>query len=589
MKKVRLCVLCALLWDFSVPNLGGLAALHEIFLFRSAAKIVAQDNNTTKIVAFACLRRMTLPSSQSPITSHESPITSRPPRLGLQGISKSYGPALVLNQVDLSIGRGEVVALIGANGAGKSTLAKIASGVVRQDGGEIFIDGNAVKLPSPRSARAKGVVIVHQSTDQLGVPGLSAAENLLLDELCDGRLGGFTGSRKLRERAKAIAAAICPDISLDRDFGELGPAQRQLIAIARAAAANASVLIFDEPTASLAATEATRLFGVIDRLRERGVGILYISHRLTDIRRLADRIVVLRNGQVVATQVRPLDLAVAIKAMIGRELDQFDSFKTEHRNANPLLQLKRVCLAPGAAPFDLSINAGEIVALTGALGSGKSQLLGAVFGLSSIVQGQMLLGDKEWRPNGPGDAIAAGVFMAGEDRWRSSLLTPLTPGADIAGTIALPHRHRWFPFGLVRPDREGTVATEAIAALGIRCRSCRDTLDRLSGGNQQKVVIARWQAAPHQLLLLDEPFQGVDVGARQDLIAALRSKRGDVATLIATSDVEEALEVADIVAVMRNHSINGLCDLRNSDSASFLTAISAMEANESADLVSMAA
>ena len=173
--------------------------------------------------------------------------------------------------------------------------------------------------------------------------------------------------------------------------------------------------------------------------------------------------------------------------------------------------------------------------------------------------------------------------MAGEDRWRASLLPPVTPGSDIAGTIALPHRRLWFPFGLINQAREESAAEQSIQALGIRCRNSRDTLDLLSGGNQQKVVIARWQAAPCRLLLLDEPFQGVDVGARRDLITAIRNGRPDSATLVATSDVEEALEVADVVAVMRNHSVAGLYDLRAGDSASLLAAISSVENDETLD------
>jgi len=499
------------------------------------------------------------------------------PTLRLANISKAYGPCRVLDRVDLSIGRGEVVALMGANGAGKSTLAKIAAGVVGPDSGQIFLAGKGIRLSSPRIARQSGIVIVHQSTDQLGAPGLSVGENLVLDDLCTGTFGVLAGNLKIRQRAEAVATGIGLKLSLERDFGELGPAHRQLVAIARAVAGNASVLILDEPTASLSAVEAARLFSVVDRLRSLGVGILYISHRLEDIRRIADRIVVLRNGQVVAKQVRPLDLTAAIKAMIGRDLTAMNAGRTNSSAGKPVLNLRQVRLIPGAQKFDLTVASGEIVAITGALGSGKSRLLGAVFGLTEVARGEIFFLDQPWNPKDPAAAIAAGVFMAGEDRWRSSLLPPLTPGADIAGTIALPHRPRWFPFGLVRPARERATAEERIKTLGIRCRNSRDTLDLLSGGNQQKVVIARWQAAPYRLLLLDEPFQGIDVGARRDLIAAIWATRRESATLIATSDVEEALEVADVVAVMRNHSLADLYDLRTSDPASFLAAISAIE------------
>lgn len=506
------------------------------------------------------------------------------PSLQLVDICKAYGPVRVLNQARILVRQGEVVALMGANGAGKSTLAKIAAGVVEPDNGQILVAGKEVRLASPRIARQHGIVIVHQSTNELGAPGLSVAENLVLDDLCAGTFGTLAGKRKVKQRAKAVAAGIGLELDIEQDFEELGPAHRQLVAIARAVATKAAVLILDEPTASLSAGEAARLFAVVDRLRGLGVGILYISHRLEDIRRLADRIVVLRNGRIVANQVCPLDLPAAIKAMIGRDLD---AIRREHKgpsSGKAVLTLRQVRLLPGAPKFDLTVATGQVLALTGALGSGKSRLLGAIFGLTRIVEGEIVLSERIWQPRGPQEAIAAGVFMAGEDRWRSSLLPPATPGGDIAGTIAFPHRRRWFPTGLVDESREQLAAQQSIRALGIRCRSSRDTLDLLSGGNQQKVVIARWQAASYRLLLLDEPFQGVDVGARRDLITAIRTGPPDSATLVATSDVEEALEVADLVAVMRNHTVAGLYDLRNGDSASFLAAISVVEHDETSDL-----
>src|ERR1700747_1582103 len=425
------------------------------------------------------------------------------PNLQLVDVCKAYGPVRVLDQARISVRRGEVVALMGANGAGKSTLAKIAAGVVEPDNGQICVAGKEVRLASPRIARQHGIVIVHQSTNELGAPGLSVAENLVLDDLCAGTFGALAGKRKIKQRAKAVAAGIGLELDLEQDFGELGPAHRQLVAIARAVATKATILILDEPTASLSAPKAARLFSVVDRLRGLGVGILYISHRLDDIRRLADRIVVLRNGQIVANQVRPLDLTAAIKAMIGRDLDTISREHSGPFLGEAVLTLRQVRLRPGTPKFDLSVAPGEVLALTGALGSGKSRLLGAVFGLTRIAEGEIVLSGRIWRPRGPQEAIAAGVFMAGEDRWRSSLLPPATPGADIAGTIALPHRRRWFPTGLVDESREQRAAEQSIRTLGIRCRTSRDTLNLLSGGNQQKVVIARWQVAPYRLLLLD--------------------------------------------------------------------------------------
>ena len=313
----------------------------------------------------------------------------------------------------------------------------------------------------------------------------------------------------------------------------------------------------------------------------RGVGVLYISHRLGDIRRIADRIVVLRNGRLVAGQAKRFDFTAAVRAMIGRNLNDAAARVADAGLASEIvLRMAGVRLIPGAAGFDLAVRAGEVVAMTGALGSGKSRLLRALFGIESLEGGSIELDGAPWRPISPADSIARGVFMAAEDRWRSSFLPAATPGGDIAGTIALPHRRSWFPSGLLREGRERDTADTIIRSLGVRCRGPQDTLDLLSGGNQQKVVIGRWQSAPCRLLLLDEPFQGIDVGARRDIVDAIRADRRDGATLIATSDVEEAIEAADVVAVMHGHSIVGLHDLRTNSGESLIAAIAALETME---------
>lgn len=499
--------------------------------------------------------------------------------LALLSLSKRFGATQALEDVSLSIAPGEVVALMGANGAGKSTLAKIASGVLKPDRGRVIVAGRKISPASPQEARKAGIGVVHQSTDQLGIPGLTVAENLLLDQLCGGGSGAIVSPRRLFDRARTIAASVGLEALLDQDFGALGPAQRQLVAIARALAAEASVLIFDEPTASLSASEAERLFRVVDQLRHRGVATLYISHRLGDLRRIADRVVVLRNGRRVAEQTKPFDFAASVQAMVGYSFSEV-AVKLEPISAGqPLLRLRKLRLTPGAEEFDLQISAGDIVVATGPLGAGKSRLLGALFGISPVAGGAMELDGESWRPTGPADSIAKGVFMASEDRWRSSFLPPSTLGSDIAGTIALPHRRSWFRSGVVNERREKKAADRIIDKLGVRCQNVRDTLDLLSGGNQQKIVIGRWQSAPCRLLLLDEPFQGVDVGARRDIARALRADQRQGATLIATNDVEEAIEVADVVVLMRNHTIIATHDLRSSNGASLVASIAALEAD----------
>ncbi|TGV23584.1 sugar ABC transporter ATP-binding protein [Mesorhizobium sp. M4B.F.Ca.ET.143.01.1.1] len=479
--------------------------------------------------------------------------------VSVAGIEKSFGPTRALAGADLAVASGEIVALMGANGAGKSTLVKILSGSHTPDAGTITLGGKAITFASPSAAKAAGIATVHQATDQAGAAGLTVAENLALDELCSPGGRFLVSNRSIRKRAREIAALIDLDLPLDRDFVDLRPADRQLIAIARAVAASASLLILDEPTSSLSATEAERLFAVIKRLRDSGMAILYISHRLGDLAAIADRAVVMRGGRIVGAFARPIDFPAAVAAMIGRPLEA-GTHRGEASTAPVVLSVKGARLVAGAAPFDLELRSGEVVAITGTLGSGKSRLLRALFGLETLAEGTFGLDGKPWLSSGPRQSIENGVFMVAEDRWQSSLLPPEVPGASIAGTIALPHLKRWFPGGLLRTKRERKVAAEAIARLGIKARGPEDTLDELSGGNQQKVVLARWQAAPCRLLLLDEPFQGVDVGARADLIAAIRGSQSGSATLIATSDTEEALEVADRILVMRNHSLHAAED-----------------------------
>jgi simple sugar transport system ATP-binding protein len=346
------------------------------------------------------------------------------------------------------------------------------------------------------------------------------------------------------------------------------------VAIARAVAAEASLLLLDEPTASLSAGEAATLFSVIDRLRTRGVGVLYISHRMADIERIADRFVVLRNGRIVSEQTRPFDFKLGIRQMIGRDVE---TAAEPRARGGTIARIEGLRLTSRSAPIDLDLAAGEIVALVGGLGAGKSRLLRVLFGLEPILAGTITLDGKPWRPKSPAEAIASGVFLAGEDRWATSLLPAASPASDIAGTIALPHRKAWFPHGIVDGAKERKAALGAIEALRIRCRGPADNLEALSGGNQQKVVIGRWRAAPSRLLLLDEPFQGVDIGARRDLVDSLRASRAEGATLVAVSDVEEALECADRVAVMRNHTIVALHEVNRGGADAILSSLSAIE------------
>jgi len=491
-------------------------------------------------------------------------------RLVLSGISKRFGSTVALDRVDLSVAAGEVVALMGANGAGKSSLVKILSGVHPADAGHIELNGVAIAPATPQQAKALGIVTVHQAIADTGVPNLSVAENLLLDRFCAPG-PAFIGSRRAQiKAAQTIAAQIGLELDLNERLERLTIAEQQLVAIARVLATQPEglnpvrresppgvrpeVVIFDEPTASLSDIEAQRLFGVIERLRERGVAIVYISHRLADLQQVATRAVVLRDGRVNGIFSRPIDFRAAVETMIGRDLNTAQ-MRAPVAASSPALSLCGIRLRPDRAAFDLQAGIGEVVAVTGVVGAGKTTLAEAIFGVRPLAAGTMTLDGQAWLPSRPADAIRAGVFMAGEDRWRTSLFPSSVPFASIAGTLSFPFLSRWFPYGRVSRAHENALAADAIRRFGIKCRGPGDRLDTLSGGNQQKAVIARWHASPARLLLLDEPFQGVDIGARDDIIRAIRDQATTRATLIFVSDYEEALEVADRIVVMDRHCV----------------------------------
>ncbi|MBB3290149.1 MULTISPECIES: sugar ABC transporter ATP-binding protein [unclassified Rhizobium] len=483
--------------------------------------------------------------------------------LDIQNLSLAFGSTQALAGASLTIDSGEVVALMGANGAGKSTLVKILSGIHRADSGRILWNGNDYHADSPAGAVAQGIVTVHQSTDVVGVAGLSMADALLLNQFVDGRQPFFLSKRTVRRKAATILSEAGFDLPLDRDFGDLGTADRQMVAIARALSNKAQLLILDEPTASLSARETGRLYDIVRQLKARGLGILYISHRTADLDALADRVVVLRGGRNVGDFTRPIDFNAAIETMIGRSMTAARPHRRE-RFDQTVLELQGVRLLAGSPPIDLKLHAGEVVAITGVLGAGKSRLLSALFGLERFAAGNALLDGAPFEPASPAEAIARGVVMAAADRHRSSLMPLDWPGESIASTISLPHLKQWYPSGFLFSGRETREGEKAIRRLGIKASGPDASVWSLSGGNQQKVVLARWEAEPSRLLLLDEPFQGVDVGARQDIIAAIRA-HSDRATLIATSDPEEALEVADRVVLMEHHTLKEVAHASDGD------------------------
>ncbi len=469
----------------------------------------------------------------------------------IRGLRKAFGPNQVLRGIDLDLPAGAVTVLMGANGAGKSTLVKVLCGVHPADAGEVTLGGRPFAPGSPAEALTAGVVTVHQNINDGVVPDLDVASNLLLDQIADGSVGVASG-RRLRDRARGVAEAVGLRVNLRRPLADLPLADRQLVAIARAMAHRPRLLVLDEPTSSLSATEADRLFALIDRLRAQGVALLYISHRMSDIRRIADLIVSMRDGVVSGTfETRPLDTAGAVRAMLGRDLSE--AAIAIPAPGRTILSMTGVVLREGARPFDLEARANEVVAVTGLVGSGKSALAGVLFGVGAPAAGSMTLDGAPYAPASPIEAIGRGVHMVPRDRRTNALVADF----DIARNLSLPFLRRHSRGAFIRRRSESALGARMVGEMGVVCRSPRDGILTLSGGNQQKVAVGRWMAEASRLLVLDEPFQGVDIQARRDIGAKIRATAADRATLVLVAELDEALEVADRILVMSEHTIAG--------------------------------
>lgn len=472
--------------------------------------------------------------------------------LKVNGLEKSFGINYVLRGIDLTLSSGSVTVLMGANGAGKSTLVKVICGHHRADGGTVTLTGSPFNPIDEADAIGKGVVTVHQSIDDGVIPDLDVANNLMLDRLVERGHGIFVRERHLRAEAAKVAAAMGIHVDLRARVSDLSVADRQMIAIARAMARAPKVLILDEPTSSLSASEAGRLFDLIERLRAQGVAILYISHRMSDIRRIADRIVVMRDGAISGLfETEPLDYNAAVTAMLGHRMTDVDV--TVQSGSAPVLELSDLRLAEGAAPFSLTVHDGEVVALVGLLGSGKSRLADILFGIAQRASGHIQINGEDYAPRSVEDAVAKGVFMSPKDRGTNAVI----PAFDIADNMTLPFLKGLSAGPFLKTGQQRNRTDRMVEQLGIVCQSAGDGIGTLSGGNQQKVMIARWLLEPSKVLLLDEPFQGVDIGARRDIGRHIRTTAQGRATLVFLAEIDEALEIADRIFVMNEGTIVG--------------------------------
>jgi ribose transport system ATP-binding protein len=473
-----------------------------------------------------------------------------PSRLVMRGVSQRFGATQALRGVDLDVRPGEVLALVGENGAGKSTLMKVLSGALVPDEGAMQLDGAEYRPASPADGRRAGVAMIYQELSL--APHLSVAENILLG--VEPKRGPLIDWRQLRDRARAALAEVGrADLPLDRPTGRLSVAEQQLVEIARSVALNSRVLVLDEPTSSLAQQDVARLFALIRRLRERGLAIIYISHFLEEVKAIADRFVVLRDGQVSGGgDVATTEPAAIAALMVGRRVD--DLYPRSPRTPGEVvLSVQGLAGVAKPAAATLELRRGEVVGIAGIVGAGRTEFLRAVMGLDPIRAGEVRVATLAgWQS--PNVRWRQGLGLVSEDRKREGLALDLS----IAENITLPRLAGLGPGLLVTPSGQDRASTPLIERLAIKCRSPRQPVSALSGGNQQKVAIARLLHADCDLLLLDEPTRGIDVGSKAQIYKLIdQLAAGDPATgrapravLVVSSYLPELLGICDRIAVM---------------------------------------
>ncbi|HCE9576927.1 sugar ABC transporter ATP-binding protein [Pseudomonas aeruginosa] len=467
------------------------------------------------------------------------------PLLSIRGVGKTYAQP-VLAEIDLQLFGGEVLALTGENGAGKSTLSKIVGGLERPGAGSLELLGRPYAPGSRREAEALGVRMVMQELNLL--PTLSVAENLFLHDLP--RRAGWIDRRRLRAAAReAMAQVGLEAIDPDTLVGDLGIGHQQMVEIARNLIGDCRLLILDEPTAMLTAREVDMLFEQVERLRERGVAIVYISHRLEELARISQRIAVLRDGRLVCVEpIERYDADQLVTLMVGRELGERFDLGTRQIGA-PLLRVERLSRRGKVHEVSFEVRAGEIFGISGLIGSGRTELLRLIYGADRADGGQVLLGDPPQRLSlrSPADSVRQGVALITEDRKGEGLLLDQSISANLAlGNLPALARH-----GVIDRRREEALAQRQVEALRVRCADTAQAVGELSGGNQQKVVIGRWLERDCQVLLFDEPTRGIDVGAKFDIYALLAelTRRGK-ALVVVSSDLRELMLICDRIGVL---------------------------------------
>lgn len=479
--------------------------------------------------------------------------TDDSPLLAMRRIGKRFPGIRALADVSLQVSRGEVLALVGENGAGKSTLMKILGGVLEPDEGEIWLDQQRVRIKSVSVAKQQGIALIHQ--ELLLADNLDVAGNVFLGS--EHRRTFPVPSidrRSMRLAARQVLDRVGLDVAPDTPLRRLSTGQRQLVEIAKALAQESRILILDEPTASLTSEEAQRLLAIVAQLRASGLAIIYISHRIAEVLQIADRIMVLRDGRHVAEMLaEQANHEAIVTHMVGRQLT---AWFPERIGAcgSPVLTARELRVPGASSSISFQLRQSEILGIAGLVGAGRTEMLRVLFGVDRATGGSMELGDGVYQPRSPSDAICRGIYLVPEDRQRHGLVLPMSVMHNISLPDIINYRPRWW-----LPRRhERAVAAAEVKRSGIKASHLGQVVATLSGGNQQKTVIAKWHAMRPRVLLLDEPTRGVDVGAKAEIYRQIvELTKAGVAILMVSSDMEEIVGMSDRVIVMRERRLVG--------------------------------
>ncbi|MDR1394232.1 MAG: sugar ABC transporter ATP-binding protein [Bifidobacteriaceae bacterium] len=488
------------------------------------------------------------------VTSPDSPA---PPLLEASGIVKIYPGVRALDGVGLTVLPGEVHGLAGENGAGKSTLVRILGGLTSSDSGVMRLGGELFEPRSPQESLKAGVRIVHQELNSL--PNMTVGENLFLDQLP--RRFGLVDRSAIVRRTTAVLKEVGLDLSPSKRMGSLSVAQIQLVEIARALTKDARLIVLDEPTASLTPPERARLLTVVRQLSQKGVAVIYISHHLGEILEICDQVTVLRNGRLIATKpARDLASRDLVRMMVGRELAEDQQFPSGATPGPVLLDVQRLAVTGLPGPVSFQVRQGEILGVAGLVGAGRSETMRALFGADRAGGGQIEVAGRRVRIRSPHDAVAAGISFATEDRKNQGLILPMSCAAN----ISLAAMRRVSRFGWLAKARELAQTTQVGARMRVKAPSMKTIVGTLSGGNQQKVVLARWLFRDSSILIVDEPTRGIDVGARREIYGLL----ADLATagkgvIVVSSDLEELTGLCHRIVVFSKGEI--VADLDRAD------------------------